>query len=767
MDREEISEKIRQAIKAKLTEMGSYIDDELPDYIMVMIANKRDISQMSSDLDLFLAENSKPFTQWLDNLLTRLQSVTKSVTAASKPHSQIPDTDLEGLESSKEAVKSESGDEAADDSALLTLHAQEDDEVAFDDDNDEPVEPSKPISAKPITKPSHSKESLAPSKPLVQEMKPAIPDDLLAGRRRMISTRGDSDMLLSKSTARSSRNMDMGQHSGHEGKSGTHRSPVRQKDSPRRDSSPGDHRQASRLERRQSPGRRSPGRRIPSSFRIGSRGESRDNRNGREYHRSRDDRGEDYHRSREEKEDTHRSREERDGHHRPREERDANILTHRDVYKPNFLDRSVGRPFVRVRRPVWQEDTRGRETRDRSPRSAAGLSSQIASACPQVDLVSDSSEEEYGTANPKTGSMASVIKIADRKSSVPAELQANNKLLLKAMADVTKSFGPPSLEVHDLSSSSERSSKAQKPKRLPAKDRIGLARSKPPMFERLQGWVPREYSRSRSRSPMRSNDLDNYDERELMERLKVIQERKKQSQEAFIASHISKKEIHSPSKIRQRQASEDVDIADIPQSPNFVVTLDGATEMSKLFNRTFGEDELERLETLSTSPEEDLSLDNNVLPDDTSNTLCRFLPHCKAGDACLFYHPMCKNLSNCRFGSACKYKHPKMKTASGAMCKYDRACTRPTCPFTHSKPQAKLVSTGPASRAKSLVNKPKSKTVCKYHPKCTIMDCQYLHPKPCKYGISCLMRNSGCIFTHPSLPSKDQLRWSKTAVTSG
>ena len=34
--------------------------------------------------------------------------------------------------------------------------------------------------------------------------------------------------------------------------------------------------------------------------------------------------------------------------------------------------------------------------------------------------------------------------------------------------------------------------------------------------------------------------------------------------------------------------------------------------------------------------------------------------------------------------------------------------------------------------------------------------------QPCKYGISCLMRTSGCMFTHPSLPSKDQLKWTKT-----
>ena len=34
----EVSGKIRQAIKAKLVELNAYVDDELPDYIMVKIS---------------------------------------------------------------------------------------------------------------------------------------------------------------------------------------------------------------------------------------------------------------------------------------------------------------------------------------------------------------------------------------------------------------------------------------------------------------------------------------------------------------------------------------------------------------------------------------------------------------------------------------------------------------------------------------------------------------------------------------------------------
>ena len=37
----EISKKIRAAIKTKLEELGAYVDEELPDYIMVMVSSLR------------------------------------------------------------------------------------------------------------------------------------------------------------------------------------------------------------------------------------------------------------------------------------------------------------------------------------------------------------------------------------------------------------------------------------------------------------------------------------------------------------------------------------------------------------------------------------------------------------------------------------------------------------------------------------------------------------------------------------------------------
>ncbi|XP_037593047.1 zinc finger CCCH domain-containing protein 14 [Cebus imitator] len=60
----EISRKIRSAIKGKLQELGAYVDEELPDYIMVMVANKKSQDQMTEDLSLFLGNNTIRFTVW-------------------------------------------------------------------------------------------------------------------------------------------------------------------------------------------------------------------------------------------------------------------------------------------------------------------------------------------------------------------------------------------------------------------------------------------------------------------------------------------------------------------------------------------------------------------------------------------------------------------------------------------------------------------------------------------------------------------------------
>ncbi|XP_074959782.1 zinc finger CCCH domain-containing protein 14 isoform X4 [Phalacrocorax aristotelis] len=96
----EISRKIRGAIKGKLQELGAYVDEELPDYIMVMVANKKSQEQMTEDLSLFLGNNTVRFTVWLHGVLDKLRSVTTEPTSAKSSESNVFESNLPSSKSS-------------------------------------------------------------------------------------------------------------------------------------------------------------------------------------------------------------------------------------------------------------------------------------------------------------------------------------------------------------------------------------------------------------------------------------------------------------------------------------------------------------------------------------------------------------------------------------------------------------------------------------------------------------------------------------------
>lgn len=79
----------QHAVKAKLLELGTgsssgYVDDELPDYVMIMVANKRSKQQMIDDLTLFLGSNTGEFVNWLHQVLQKLQEVSLPATGKFK-----------------------------------------------------------------------------------------------------------------------------------------------------------------------------------------------------------------------------------------------------------------------------------------------------------------------------------------------------------------------------------------------------------------------------------------------------------------------------------------------------------------------------------------------------------------------------------------------------------------------------------------------------------------------------------------------------------
>ena len=51
-------------MKAKIEEFGLDADDELPDYVMILVGNKKDKAKMKADLKLFLGDNTTSFVEW-------------------------------------------------------------------------------------------------------------------------------------------------------------------------------------------------------------------------------------------------------------------------------------------------------------------------------------------------------------------------------------------------------------------------------------------------------------------------------------------------------------------------------------------------------------------------------------------------------------------------------------------------------------------------------------------------------------------------------
>uniref|UniRef100_A0A4W5NCN1 Zinc finger CCCH domain-containing protein 14 n=1 Tax=Hucho hucho TaxID=62062 RepID=A0A4W5NCN1_9TELE len=165
----EISKKIRAAIKGKLQELGAYVDEELPDYIMVMVANKKTSQQMSDDLSLFLGNNTIKFTVWLHGVLEKLRSV--AVEPASLRPQLYSDTgtssgksEWKGEESKGLAVSSSRSDRTE---ARVSSSAYEHRRVSSDKNSSSRLTST----VKPLMDP--------PSSEAVIDIKPELDDDLI------------------------------------------------------------------------------------------------------------------------------------------------------------------------------------------------------------------------------------------------------------------------------------------------------------------------------------------------------------------------------------------------------------------------------------------------------------------------------------------------------------------------------------------------------------------------------------------------------------
>ncbi|XP_071441241.1 zinc finger CCCH domain-containing protein 14 isoform X2 [Hetaerina americana] len=129
---------------------------------------------------------------------------------------------------------------------------------------------------------------------------------------------------------------------------------------------------------------------------------------------------------------------------------------------------------------------------------------------------------------------------------------------------------------------------------------------------------------------------------------------------------------------------------------------------------------------------------------------CRFWPACRHGERCEYHHPTipCKAFPSCKFGDKCLYIHPN--------CKFDAACTRKDCPFTHALPRS--IVAAPVPPPTRFPPRPMA-VQCRFFPKCTNVNCKFYHPKPCRFGNGCNKYDCPYMHEREPIPAKEKLKW--------
>ncbi|XP_031656415.1 zinc finger CCCH domain-containing protein 14 isoform X9 [Oncorhynchus kisutch] len=767
----EISKKIRAAIKGKLQELGAYVDEELPDYIMVMVANKKTSQQMSDDLSLFLGNNTIKFTVWLHGVLEKLRSV--AVEPASLRPQLYSDTgtssgksEWKGEESKGLAVSSSRSDRTE---ARVSSSAHEHRRVSSD----------KTLSrltstVKPLMDP--------PSSEAVIDIKPELDDDLigedpvdmgvLPGRLRGSTSGGGraSAQIYRPPQGRSS--------------SGTGRSADAYRSS---EGSSGSH-----------------SRQQHSSYHLDSRS-SRDSRTYREGGSSRQQQEE---ASRKRKapvvssvvrvnqaadggrdsDDEEEDDDEEDEGYGVKNLSSRVSLPSKPERKPslppakqankNLLLRAMSEAQISINKtaaylPIPQRQTvpvapRTRSTTDEMNAAIQLVQEHLHGLVPRGQSYTPS-EPQPPRQLVQSRSLASRLQLDVPEDNMRA--QHSDYLALEvAEGSVLKPFDTRSFIVRRPELEEELvpvRNRLGQLDRVPMTSRLGLEEMPPPMRSGLEEVVP----------PMRS--------RLGLEEVAPPMRSRREETTVPMRSRLGamvKEEIQPATPRMVQPASEKAEAAG-SASPKFIVTLDGVpSPLGNLGDCDMEADDSYPKPAKTTMPDPSIHLGTKPklsihhrlqgepqYPDELGMETeeeeeeagpvkrqkvlerCKFWPVCKSGDECVYHHPttQCKTFPSCKFGDKCLFVHPN--------CKFDGKCSKPDCPFTHVSRRGPAPYTPPVRPVPPV----QTSSVCRFFPECKKMDCLFYHPKPCRFGAQC--KRTGCTFYHPtaSVPPRHALKWTK------
>nr|XP_053634388.1 zinc finger CCCH domain-containing protein 14-like [Cherax quadricarinatus] len=784
----EVSLKIRSAIKAKLVELGTYVDEELPDYIMVLVANKKTKDQMDDDLSLFLGHNTERFTSWLHHVLQKLNAAALlQVTTAQQEEPKKKDAEEDKRRDREEEKKRERDEEKKREKAE-EMKKIRDEEKRKAKEKEKADRKRKSSERKVDRKEKKVKKSDSPdsqekssrekkinvesvkatkSKDTVKEKESKEKIKLLSSKQELVSTEKTLVAAVSDTSANTEKH------------SRKLKSQVRGKvscaDIFRAEAAGGGDQlmveeeediedmlvlradidelgleledepapKKSKVEQRQkiSPPKVEGREESKSDTKITSKIESKQKV-----------------KSKLEPVTARVSAKERLGmvvlpkSDQPRE-------------KPSVLDRlgtapSSGRRVINLR-----------EESSFPPRPESNSGACISMARAVSSAI--------------TSAHRSVCVLPSSSSSSGKKLEARVRPLMSKQVESSHDGSSRELSTRNVTQSREESTRESSGRSVSGRvvSAVGAVLKRP--HSQVDS-DEEEYDPKKPQLSGMASKVENLPEAKFINNGFGMEEVEEVEEEEVVDEGMDENQPVLPAASQPR-----VHPLTGVENTKFIVTLEGVDTgvfsvkdehldiRSRLGTRPIHSDNLEvveeyieEVEELEEEEEEEETL-AETLPavghiagakshlKSTVSVLdaphgggnkerCKFWPLCKAGDSCPYHHPTvtCKSFPSCKFGDKCLYVHPN--------CLFDGACTRIGCPYTHASSR-NLVLASVSQKHKIVAQSRPSKIKCKFFPKCTNMSCSFFHPKACFYGISCTQAN--CPYTHPTIPMGAKLKW--------
>ncbi|XP_033047558.1 zinc finger CCCH domain-containing protein 14 isoform X8 [Trachypithecus francoisi] len=693
----EISRKIRSAIKGKLQELGAYVDEELPDYIMVMVANKKSQDQMTEDLSLFLGNNTIRFTVWLHGVLDKLRSVTTEPSSLKSSDTNIFDSNVPSNKSSFSR-----GDERRHEAAVpplaipstrpekrdsrVSTSSQESKTTNVRQTYDDGAATRLMSTVKPLREPAPS-EDVIDIKPepddLIDEDLNFVQENPLSQKKPTVTlTYGSSRPSIEIYRPPASRNADSGVH--------LNRLQFQQQQNSIHAAKQLDMQNSwvyetgrlcepevlNSLEETYSP-----------FFRNNSEKMSMEDENFRK---------------RKLPVVSSVVKVKKFNHDGEEEEEDDDYGS-----RTGSISSSVSVPAKPERRPSL-------------PPSKQANKNLILKA------ISEAQESVTKTTNYSTVPQKQTLPVAPRTRTSQEELLAE---VVQGQSR-TPRISPPIKEEETKGESVEKNQDYYDMESMVHADTRSFILKKPKLSEEIVVAPNQE-------SGMKTADSLRVLSGHLMQTRDLVQPDKPASPKFIVT------------------------LDGVPSPPGYMSDQeeDMCFEGMKPVNQTAASNkglrgllhpqQLHLLSRQLEDPNAEMSELSMAQKPEKLLERCKYWPACKNGDECAYHHPIspCKAFPNCKFAEKCLFVHPN--------CKYDAKCTKPDCPFTHVSRRIPVLSPKPVAPPAP----PSSSQLCRYFPACKKMECPFYHPKHCRFNTQCTRPD--CTFYHPTInvPPRHALKW--------